>query len=99
MEQVQAVPALTLADLESMETQLTQRRDAYVEEANREIAGFNGAIMQVQAQRAFLLEKQKGQEVTKTDSKRRRGKPARKVKEVAVVTEGVTAPEPLAEGG
>lgn len=99
MEQVQAVPALTLADLESMEKQLTQRRDAYVEEANREIAGFNGAIMQVQAQRVFLQEKQKSQEAPKKDGKRRRAKPAPKVKEVALSTEVVTAPEPLAEGG
>ena len=44
----------TIEDLTEQEKVLIQRRDAYVEEANRNIAGFNGAIGQVQAMKALL---------------------------------------------
>jgi hypothetical protein len=84
----------TLAEMEADEKALVQRRDAYVQEANMNISAMNGAIQQVQAQKARLLEKQqKGQEVEKKG--RRRGKVAKK--ETPVSTEVVTAPQALAD--
>jgi hypothetical protein len=55
---------LTLTDLETQEAQLIHRRDAYIEEANRNIAGFNGAVQQVQIQKALLIERQKQSELS-----------------------------------
>lgn len=67
---------ITVADLDADEQALIKRRDAYVQEANANINAFNGAIQQVQYQRARLLEKQKEQE--KAQRKPRRGKVAKK---------------------
>lgn len=87
------MPALSLEDLDLQEKQLNDRLDAYVTEANQNIAAFRGAIQQVQAQRAFLQQKQKPQVEKK--GRRQRGKVAKK--ETSVATEVVTAPEPLAD--
>ena len=52
----------TIEDLNEQEKVLLQRRDAYVEEANRNIASFNGAIQQVQAMRQLLEARGKSEE-------------------------------------
>jgi TolA-binding protein len=78
---------LTVAELDRQEQELIARRDSYVNQANSQIAMFNGAIQQVQHQRTLIQEKQKGQEKAKN---KRRGKPARK--------ETPVAPEPPVEG-
>lgn len=87
------MPAMTLDDLTKQEQEIIARRDAYVTQANNQISAFNGALQQVQAQRSWLEQKQKDQ--VKAASKPRRGKVKGKKEETPVVTDTVTAPEPL----
>jgi hypothetical protein len=65
MQAAESGLVLTVADLETQEQELVQRRDAYVSEANANIAAFNGAIQQVQAQKLFIA--RRGEEAAAAD--------------------------------
>lgn len=75
---------MTIADLDAQEASLTQRRDAYVQEANSNIAHFNGAIMHVQEQRKMLVRQHEAAAAEAEKGKKpRRGKVAKKTPDVA----------------